>query len=163
MLRCRNGSPSFPARYLDSVAGVIERLKDEHRAFKWIQAPEHVTPDGRGGLRISSGAFTPKSDGTSSVDLEEALLLIGNGPMPLSPPVARTVGMVAHLVETYRGVGYEVAHRPLDGRYCHGAAYPINLSNSQIRRAARALRDACELIGDLSVTSAADTLKQGEL
>lgn len=105
------------------MVAIIGKLAPNLRALRALQAPEFVHMDpSTNKWRASSAAFKPQSDGTISVDLEEALVRDG---LPLThgyPRVDRAVGLVAHTVERLVKDGFTVTHVPVAGNDYHGEA-----------------------------------------
>ncbi len=121
---------------------VIAVLDVSKRALRALQAPEQVQWDPADNQwRVSSAAFAPQSDGTISIDLEEAQERDG---LPLThgyPPVDRAVGLVAHTVERLQTDGFKVAHVPVAGNDYHGEA-----AGSPSKGKRRRLASECETI-----------------
>ena len=121
---------------------VITNLDLNQRALRALQAPEHVQWDPADNhWRVSSAAFAPQSDGTISVDLEEAQR---RDSLPLThgyPPVDRAVGLVAHTVARLESDGFKVTHVPVEGNDYHGQA-----AGSPSKGKRRTLAKECEII-----------------
>jgi hypothetical protein len=99
------------------------RLRGEFRFIRTIQS-DHIAPDGEGGYRLSSKAFSPsRSDGGISGDLEE--LLQKDGLPPTGAPVLlpRTVGAYTLYVSEIRDEGLAVKHDPVPTDWYHGGIF----------------------------------------
>ena len=127
----------------------IDPLDPSLRAVRTLQAPNHIQrTDEAPGWRVSSAAFTPGTDGTLSVDLEQSLLLAGLLVDATVNGVQRAAAKVAHTVGEYQHAMMDVSHDPV----------PHNPHHGQVRRGpgcagkkkvARDLARSCKLIGDI--------------
>lgn len=138
------------------LAPVIAPLDERQRALRSIQAPDHVQPaaDRPGGFRISSAAFSPGTDDSVSVDLEQSLAAVGLGVTSRYPHLDRSVALVAHTIKEYSDRGSQVSHVPLIDNPHHGEARFAGLTKSAIKRVQRALADSCEIIVSIDAVEA---------
>lgn len=72
--------------------------------------PNDLTPDGAGGLRLNSGAYSESSDGGMSVDCAE--LMLASGLNELAYVADRTHGAVKIRVGDLRALGLQVGFDP---------------------------------------------------
>lgn len=130
---------------------LLDQLDANLRGARTLQAPQQVAFDhGLQQYVVGPAAFRPQSDGTISLDLEEALLSDG---LPIDGAyggVARAVGLVAHTVGRLEAAGFAVSHRPVDGNDYHGEA-----AGSPSRSERRALADTCEIVRAIDQVEAA--------
>jgi hypothetical protein len=139
-------------------AEIIDPLNGGLRVLREIQAPQHVqpAPDKPSGVRISSAAFGPGTDGSVSIDLEESLQ---KAKLPLTaryPSMPRAVGAVACTVDEIRAQKLAVMHKPIPADEELGTKVNDHhgeirdeakaLSRKARRDAARALADKCEIV-----------------
>lgn len=133
---------------------VIDPLAGHYRALRTVQCPQHILPNAtRTGYRVSSAAFKMQSDGTISVDLEEALLRDDLALTAHYPGVDRAVALVAHTVEVHQSYDAAVTHVPVPGNDQHGEVRS-NVGRKPMERAARALADTCQEIVPIDAPAA---------
>lgn len=89
-------------------------ISDDDFVVRYIP-PDQLTPDGAGGMRISSGAFCESSGANEgmSVDLGSALHDSGLAPSARTPTDAQ-FGAVAIRVSELRALGLQVGRDPID-------------------------------------------------
>lgn len=124
------------------------------RALREIQAPQHITsaPDHPVGVRISSAAFRPGTDGSVSVDLEESLARSGLALTARFPAMAGAVGLAALPIDAIRAHGLVVVHDPIPGNDHHGEIRSgvEAIGKNAWRRIAREMAERCEIIVPIS-------------
>lgn len=120
----------------------IDPLRDELRVLRTLQAPEQVSFDPLTGQWVpTSAAFRPQSDGSISVDLEEAQVRDGLPLIHGYPRVGRAVGLVAHTVARMKAAPYTVTHEIVPENDYHGEARGKPSSSVRAKLAAQ-----CEII-----------------
>lgn len=117
-------------------------LQNHHRVLRTIQVPGQAVFDpATAKWEVTSSAFSPQSDGTISVDLEEVQLEDGVQLTHGYPRVQNAAGLVAHRVHRLRADGFEVYRDPLPQNKYHGEA-----KGKPPRKVCRKLADDCEIV-----------------
>ena len=99
---------------------------------------------------VSSAAFKKQSDGSISVDLEEALKNDGLNFDAVYPgSIKRVVGLVAHTVGRLETAGLSVIHKPVNGNDYHGEARGNASKTERVK-----LADTCEVIREIDQAEA---------
>lgn len=110
-------------------------------------SPHYVVPDqNRGGLRISTAAFSPSNgeDGGMSVDIEKLILAAGLDPREFVASPEFT-GAVSFTAEAVRSLGLRIGLEPLETNPYHGEVWgpeerPSRFTKGEKRR----LLEMCE-------------------
>lgn len=98
-----------------------DEIDQSKRTLRTIQAGSQFVKDGKTQeWRVSSGAFSPGSDGCVSVDLEQLLLADLRPIDALFPGLPRALGLVAHKIAELRSRDLSVSHEQVPGNYYHG-------------------------------------------
>ena len=114
-------------------------IRDHEHVIRHIM-PNEMVPDGNGGRRLSSGAFSEFSGGGMSVDIEAWMMADGSSFQNyLGGPQK---GAVRVNVGALRQLGLKVGWDPDHGHAHHGAVWGIK---SSTRRKIRDLADVLRL------------------
>ena len=99
--------------------------------------PRDLCPNGTGGKRLSSGAFTESSDGGMSVDIESWMIADGLGQLHYVTDASQ--GAVRLNVGELRKLGLKVGFDPDGGHQHHGSVWGLGGPKQRRRVAALAL------------------------
>ena len=120
-------------------------ISDDHYVIRHTN-PNDLCPDGAGGSRLASGAFSESSEGGMSVDIED--WAVADGLDSLHYVTDPTNGAVRIRVGELRKQGFQVGWHPDDAHPHHGLVWGIGNGSKRKRRVKAIAQTVRKVLGE---------------